>query len=103
MTAFESFLYRRDSRAVSAAGTGSLTLMYDAAAREQGFALRSTGTGSRPVVDLDGMLVIGMGVKDAALFPARAGVIPAGQAVTVTKLVSSLRERGWCRGVEAGV
>ncbi|MDK6907083.1 type I-E CRISPR-associated endoribonuclease Cas2e [Actinotignum timonense] len=51
--------------AVSAAGSGSLTLIYNDAAREQGFALRSTGTGSRPVLDLDGMLVIGMGAEDA--------------------------------------
>ncbi|MFE1523183.1 hypothetical protein [Schaalia turicensis] len=56
----------RDPRAVSAAGTGSLTLMYDDDARERGFSLRSTGTGSRPVLDRDGMLVIGTGVKNAA-------------------------------------
>ncbi len=37
VTAFESFLCKRDPRAVYAAGTGSLTLMYDAAAHEQGF------------------------------------------------------------------
>ncbi|EPD26789.1 CRISPR-associated endoribonuclease cas2, subtype I-e [Actinotignum schaalii FB123-CNA-2] len=52
-------------RAVSAAGSGSLTLIYNDAAREQGFALRSTGSGSRPVLDLDGMLVIGTGAEDA--------------------------------------
>lgn len=56
----------RDPRAVSAAGTGSLTLMYDDAARERGFSLRSTGTGSRPVLDRDRMLLIGTGVKNAA-------------------------------------
>lgn len=52
-------------RAVSAAGSGSLTLIYNDAAREQGFALRSTVSGSRPVLDLDGMLVIGTGAEDA--------------------------------------
>ncbi|MFG6286225.1 hypothetical protein ACGUFB_06970 [Actinotignum schaalii] len=39
--------------------------MYDDAAREQGFSLRSTETGSRPVLDRDGMLVIGTGADDA--------------------------------------
>ncbi len=63
-------------RAVSAAGSGSLTLIYNDAAREQGFALRSTGTGSRPVLDLDGMLLIGMGAEDAGATEADDGNLP---------------------------
>ncbi len=95
MTAFESFLCRRDSRAVSTAGTGSLTLMYDDAAREQGFALRSTGTGSRLVFDLDGMLVIGMGVKDAADKETDAATPLGRSAGSIDSLLTSPIHREW--------
>lgn len=75
-------------RAVSAAGSGSLTLVYNDAAREQGFALRSTGTGSRPVLDLDGMLLIGMGEEDTVATEA-VGVDLPGASLSSPDSVSN--------------
>ncbi|MDK7198353.1 type I-E CRISPR-associated endoribonuclease Cas2e [Actinotignum sanguinis] len=75
-------------RAVSAAGSGSLTLIYNDAAREQGFALRSTGTGSRPVLDLDGMLLIGMGEEDTVATEA-VGVDLPGASLSSPDSVSA--------------
>ncbi|MDY5127698.1 hypothetical protein ACRQF6_06535 [Actinotignum sp. GS-2025f] len=69
--------------------------MYDDAAREQSFSLHSTGTGSRLVFDLDGMLVIGMGVKDAADKETDAATPLGRSAGSIDSLLTSPIHREW--------